>query len=94
MDETIARLGRLTIAIEKFHEANATLPPDLGFLVPDILPELPWDPYDGLPIRYIVSNQDYMVYSVFLDRLDDGGASSLLVDEVKTVGDWGVVVVR
>ncbi len=66
-------IARTAIAIERFGVAQGRLPKTLGDLVPDFLPGVPSDPFDGAPLRLIVSGKDYRVYSVGPDGVDQAG---------------------
>jgi hypothetical protein len=61
------------IAVERFRSENARLPKRLQELVPDYLPQVPVDPFDGQPLRYVVRGDEYIIYSVGRDGIDDGG---------------------
>ncbi len=66
---------RLYVAIERYKLANGGRPPgSLDDLVPTFLPTIPRDHYapDGA-FRYTVLGDSYTLYSVGLDRSDDGG---------------------
>ncbi|HEV3343371.1 MAG TPA: hypothetical protein VG125_23570 [Pirellulales bacterium] len=64
---------RMAVAIERFRGINGQLPKTLGDLVPDFLAEVPGDPFDGAPLRWVVDGDDYRVYSVGPDAVDQGG---------------------
>jgi hypothetical protein len=68
-----SRLARTALAVERFRLAHGRLPESLGELVPEFLPVVPADPFDGQPLRYRVLSKGYMVYSVGDDGHDDGG---------------------
>lgn len=62
------------LAVERYrllHEGR--LPEALSELLPDLLPEVPRDPFDDQPLRYRRLEQGYVVYSVGPDRTDHGG---------------------
>jgi len=61
------------IAIERYRRKHGQIPDKLGQLVPDFLPQVPIDPYDGKPLRYVVRDDEYLLYCVGRDRVDDGG---------------------
>jgi len=61
------------IAVELYRRRHGDLPQRLEELVPDFLPQVPIDPFDGQPLRYVVRKEEYVVYSVGYDRVDDGG---------------------
>ncbi|MND07355.1 hypothetical protein D3C83_292660 [compost metagenome] len=42
-------------------------------LVPDYVPEIPTDPYDGQPMRYRSGENYFVFYSVGRGLADDGG---------------------
>jgi len=63
-----------TIAIERFrlvHEGK--LPEQLAALVPEFLPNVPDDPFDGEKLRFARLDDGYAVYSVGSDREDNNG---------------------
>jgi len=61
------------IACERYRRRHGKLPERLDQLVPEFLPEVPSDPFDGEPLRYVVSDDGYLVYSVGPDGTDHGG---------------------
>lgn len=58
-------------ALRRFHAINARLPATLSELVPEFIPELPIDPFDGEPLRY--DARDAILRSVGADLVDEGG---------------------
>ncbi|HEX7448492.1 MAG TPA: hypothetical protein VF306_13150 [Pirellulales bacterium] len=68
--------ARAAVAIERFRLRHGALPKALDSLAPDLLPEVPLDPFDGQPLRYRVDEAGYRVYSVGLDGIDQGGQTS------------------
>jgi len=70
---TSVRLSRTALAVERFRLRHGLLPVSLTVLVPDDLPEVPTDPFDGKPLKYRRLDQGYVVYSVGPDGRDDGG---------------------
>jgi hypothetical protein len=72
--EALRRSALVAVAIERHRlDHNGALPATLGSLVPQYLKEVPLDAYDGQPIRYAQRPKGYVVYSVGVDRRDDGG---------------------
>lgn len=61
------------IAIERYRRDRGQIPKDLEQLVPDFLKQLPTDPFDGKPLRYVVKDGEYLLYSVGKNGVDDGG---------------------
>jgi hypothetical protein len=66
------------IALKRYQLKHGNYPSNLGALVPELLPAVPLDPVDGKPLRYR-PNQDrtFLLYSVGLNRKDDGGSPAL-----------------
>jgi len=62
---------QLLLACRAYEEATGHLPETLQALVPDYLPVVPRDPFDGQPFRY--STERRIIYSVGEDLTDDGG---------------------
>jgi hypothetical protein len=63
---------RLVLALRAYELEKSAWPDKLEALVPDYLPALPRDPYDGAPsFRYAPSKR--LVYAVGPDFKDDGG---------------------
>jgi hypothetical protein len=68
------RTAIAVLAVERFRRAHAgALPASLDALVPDYLSSVPQDPFDGKPLKYRPSADGYVVYSVDVNRADDGG---------------------
>lgn len=65
------------LALESYRLNHGEYPPTLGSLVPSFLPRLPVDRYDGKTLKYALivhgSEAAPIVYSVGVDRTDDGG---------------------
>ncbi|HEY4311494.1 MAG TPA: hypothetical protein VGN12_18745 [Pirellulales bacterium] len=68
--------AEVVIALVLFHRKTATWPASLNELVPDLLPAVPADRYDGQPLRYRLRDGRPVVYSIGPDRHDDGGQST------------------
>jgi hypothetical protein len=62
------------LAVERYRLKFSRWPARLTQLVPDFLPAVPADPFDGAPIRYGTHPDGVIVYSVGRDRRDDNGA--------------------
>lgn len=61
------------IALVLWHRRHGSWPERLDQLVPELLPALPLDRYDGQPLRYVVRDGRPVLYSIGDDRRDDGG---------------------
>jgi hypothetical protein len=73
---TLARrnVALAILAIERYRRNHAETPPaDLAALVPAYLKDVPMDPFTGTPVKYRLQRDGYVVYSVDVDRKDDGG---------------------
>ncbi len=64
------------LAIEAFRHRNGRYPERLDDLVSGYLPRLPIDYADHRPLRYRRKDDDYVLYSIGTNGLDDGGRSS------------------
>jgi hypothetical protein len=67
------RLATAALAVERFRLARGELPEKLNELVPQFLPAVPLDPFDGQPLRYHRLEKGYLIYSIGSDGHDDGG---------------------
>lgn len=65
---------RVAIAIERFRRQQGRLPESLDELVPQLVVKLPFDQFEGRPLRYLPSATEYVVYSVGPNGADDGGS--------------------
>jgi hypothetical protein len=71
----VIRSARAAAAIERYARAHATqVPPALRALIPEYLDVVPIDPFSGEPLHYAQRGAGYAVYSVGVNRKDDGGA--------------------
>jgi hypothetical protein len=61
------------IAVELYKRRHGAPPASLEDLTPDLLPAVPPDRMDGRPLLYAVRAGRPVIYSVGLDRDDDGG---------------------
>lgn len=61
------------IAAERYRLQTGAFPSSLANLVPDYLPAVPIDPFDGAAVRMTVSDGELTIYSVGSDGNDDGG---------------------
>jgi len=71
--EATIRAADTVLAITQFTQKHDRLPSGLNELVPDFVDSVPLDPFDGKPLRYVVRETEYVIYSVGPDRVDDGG---------------------
>jgi hypothetical protein len=83
------RSARVAVMVERFRLAKKHLPASLEQLRGFIGHDLPADPFTGKDLIYKVRPDEFLVYSVGDDKVDDGG---LLVGRDRR--DWGVAVRR
>jgi hypothetical protein len=60
-------------ALGEYHRRNGQYPERLDQLVPDFLPRLPIDYADRKTLRYRRTGDTYILYSVGVNGVDDGG---------------------
>jgi len=71
-EENVAVSATEGVLALKCHQAqHGALPESLADLVPDYLPAVPLDDFDGKPLRY--SREKKLIYSVGWNLTDDGG---------------------
>ncbi|MHC4179301.1 MAG: hypothetical protein ACYSWU_17450 [Planctomycetota bacterium] len=68
-----SRATDAVIAVERFRRTTGRLSENLDELVPELLPGMPIDPFHRQPLRYVVKDDEYVIYSVGRDGVDDGG---------------------
>lgn len=74
---TVARrnVALAVLAVERYRRDHAeAVPPTLDSLVPTYVTEVPTDPFSGGAVRYLAQPDSYTIYSIDVDRKDDGGA--------------------
>ncbi len=67
------RAIRAGLACERFRLVTGHWPDDLDALIPDYLSEIPLDPFDDQPIRFVRTDQGVKVYCIGGDLTDDSG---------------------
>jgi hypothetical protein len=65
--------ARAALAAEAFRMRTGRLPDSLPELVPADLPAVPADPFDGQPLRLVVTEHGIVIYSVGENLTDEGG---------------------
>lgn len=81
------KLAETACALERFHLANRAYPQTLAELTPQFIANIPSDFMDGQPLRYRrLDDHKFVLYSVGLDRKDDGGL--LPAKENEEPRDW------
>ena len=72
-DVAYMRTAQVALGVERFRLATGTLPETTSQLVPVHLSSLLEDPFDGEPLRYRLTTNGYIVYSIGQNRKDEGG---------------------
>ncbi len=67
------RTAYVGLALERYRLAHGRWPAGLKELVPQYLPEIPLDPFDGASLRLRRTETGIVIYSVSLDRIDQQG---------------------
>jgi hypothetical protein len=70
----LLRCAIVALAAERYRRSHKTWPVSAEALVADgLLKQVPADPYDGAPLRYRVSDDRVVLYSIAQDLQDNGG---------------------
>ena len=79
---TKLRVAQIAIAAERWRVAHGQLPEKLDQLIPQYIQKIPIDPFDGNRLRYKKTSEGFIVYSIGIDKIDDGGLKTKLKDIV------------
>ena len=72
--ETARRVVITAIALKRYQLKCGKWPQTLGELIPEFIPSVPIDPYDGKPLTYHPNiDGTFLLYSVAEDGIDGGG---------------------
>jgi len=73
--KALARVAevRAVCGLERYKLAHGAFPEKLDALAPEFLPEVPRDPIDLAPLRYRRTESGYDLWSIALNRTDEGG---------------------
>jgi hypothetical protein len=71
--EAVMGAGQIGLACKIYKNREGHFPEDIATLVPDILDELPIDPFTGKPYVYRLQEDGFIVYSFGSNEKDDGG---------------------
>ena len=82
--DSLRQAVRLGLAAEQYRARHHRLPDRLDDLVPDLIPILPRDPFDGKPMRMKRTEHGLIVYSIGPDMVDNDGTP---LDHDKRTGD-------
>ena len=64
------------LALEIYRQSTGDYPTRFDDLVPELLPTLPIDPFDGQPLRYESAGPGYRFYSIGPDLIDSRGGKA------------------
>lgn len=78
----------VAIALTIHRHRTGSYPATLDALVPTLLPSIPPDRFDGQPIRYRLTDSGPILYSVGVDKRDDGGQRPSTTDDRDRVSHW------
>lgn len=88
LQSTGDRAGSLLgLAVLRFKQQNGTLPTTLEEMVGTFLEEIPRDPVNGEPLRYVRQDDAFLIYSVGVNKIDDGGQHVLVRADGSVVTD-------
>jgi hypothetical protein len=83
------KMAAIACCLELARRASGKYPDNLDALVPAYLPRLPIDPANGASFQYRVQpDGTYRLYSVGVDRTDQGGETSKESDRDYSDPDW------
>ena len=74
---------RIMLACRLFELEKGRMPEKLEELVPQLLPAVPADPFDGKPMRYNADRK--VIYAVGPDLIDSGGSTNKVE---KSIEGW------
>ena len=78
MIEAARQITVTAIALKRYQLKHGNYPRDLDSLVPEFVPDVPFDPVDGQPLRYRPkADGTFLLYSIGENGKDDNGNPSL-----------------
>jgi hypothetical protein len=80
--EAMMLATRSGLACKIYKNRTGHYPENLEALVPDILPEVPIDPFTGKPIVYKMQNGELLIYSLGSNQKDDGGRMTYQITKI------------
>jgi hypothetical protein len=76
--EAARQITVTAIALKRYQLKHGNYPPDLDSLVPEFVPDVPFDPVDGQPLRYRAkADGTFLLYSIGANGEDDNGNPSI-----------------
>jgi hypothetical protein len=87
--EALMLATRAGLACKIYKGRTGRYPENLEALVPEILPEIPVDPFTGKPLVYRIAEGQLLIYSLGSNQKDDGGRTSAMTKMVmEKDDDW------
>ena len=80
--EAIMLASRAGLASRLYKSRTGRYPDRLEELVPDLLPEVPIDPFTGKPLVYRREGEGFIVYSLGSNQKDDAGRSTYMITQL------------
>jgi len=71
--KALQRIFQVSLALHMFWQERDRYPESLSVLVPQYLPAVPKDPFDGKPLRYRLDSNGFRIWSIGTDLKDNGG---------------------
>jgi hypothetical protein len=69
-------MDRLAVSAMLYRIKNGAFPKTAAAVVPEFLNEVPRDPFDGKPLRYLFKDGTVTIYSIGHNRIDEQGVFS------------------
>ncbi|HVP23324.1 MAG TPA: hypothetical protein VMS77_05375 [Conexivisphaerales archaeon] len=85
--EAMMLATRAGLACKIYKSKTGNYPTNLEVLVPDILPEVPIDPFTGKPFVFRIKDGELLIYSLGSNQKDDGGRMSTMTQLVMDKDD-------
>jgi hypothetical protein len=88
--EAMMLATRAGLACKIYRNKTGHYPENLEALVPDILPEIPIDPFTGKPLVFKRQSGKLLIYSLGSNQKDDGGRSTYMITQLvmEKDDDW------
>lgn len=86
-------LSHVALALAAYHADHGSYPRDLAKLAPKYIPKVPGDRFSGKPLRYKRKGKGYLLYSVGINGVDDGGRGYDQTED-EDWDDWDDLTVR
>ena len=88
--QTSVNLTRVAIALERYRMMHGKYPEALGALAPQFIRPVPSDVIGGGALKYHLTKDGFVLYSIGWNKKDDGGMPALMNNGVPDSddGDW------